>query len=83
VSHTRKTIEVVDLECAMNDCGHDARPCPSTGTVEACAECTAANWEFHEGPVVEWAECWLNHVDGEDDDYCECGCRDHTKGSPA
>lgn len=33
------------------------RPCPPTGTVEACQECTDRNWDENEGPVVFWDEC--------------------------
>lgn len=55
-THTRADIETVDYECAMHDCGHEVRPCPSI-TTDACKECSDRSWAEHEGGVVTWDEC--------------------------
>lgn len=57
MSHTRKDLETVDYECAMGDCAHEVRPCPSTGTYEVCQECTDRNWDEWEGGIITWDEC--------------------------
>lgn len=56
-THTRVTIETVAYECSQRDCGHNVSPCPSTGPVVACRECTERSAEEYEGPVVDWDEC--------------------------
>lgn len=67
-THTREPIQTVEYECAVNDCAHDVRPCPSAGTIDACKECSARSWAEHEGAVVSWDECQGAGViwDGED-----------------
>lgn len=56
-THTRTDIEAtVEYECAIGDCGHDERPCP-TRMYDCCQECSTRNWEESEGGVVIWDEC--------------------------
>ena len=56
-THTRGDIEATtDYECAMGDCGHEERPCPSA-MWDCCQECSTRNWDESEGGIVTWDEC--------------------------
>lgn len=81
IEHRKVEMTVVPYVCSERDCEHwspaGSGNCPET--VEAvCEECTRRCWEFHEGPVVPWDECWLTNPE---EDPCTCGCMDDLAGT--